>query len=185
MEEAARAHHNTTKKQAQSQIGFWLASRRALAMATQQIVFIHLIKDTVFGVAPRPPIGRSSKSTPQRNKKASPKPNWHLACFLAGHCHGHKKCPYSPDSRHLVWGCTRATNWCAFAASSNWWLWCHPKEGVLNQVNKDNFGWPWQGLAKKQAQSQCGIGLAFLLCIGVLVLLLPIGGSGATPEKVS
>ena len=43
--------------------------------------------------------------------KASPKPSLLLACFLAGPCHGHKKCPYSPDSRHLFWGCTRATNW--------------------------------------------------------------------------
>ena len=54
-------------------------------------VLIHLIKDTFVGVAPRPPLGISSKSPPQHNTKASPKQNWLLACFLAGPCHGHTK----------------------------------------------------------------------------------------------
>ena len=143
-------------------------------------------KDNFWGYCtPRPQIGRSSKSTPQHNKQSKPKAKFAFGLLLGWPLPWPQKCPYSPDSRHLVWGCTRATNWCAFAASSNWWLWCHPKKGVLNQVNKDNCGWPWQGLAKKQAQSQFGFGLAFLLCIGVLLLLLPIGGSGATPETVS
>ena len=100
-------------------------------------------------------------------KKASPTPNWHLACFLAGPCHGHKKCPYSPDSRHLVWGCTRATNWCAFAASSNWWLWCHPKKGVLNQVNKNNL---LRGHGKGQPRSKpkANLALGLLFCCVVV-----------------
>ena len=55
----------------------------------QKNVLIHLIQNTFSGVAPEPPIGRSSKSTPIHNKKASPKPNWLWACFLASPCHGH------------------------------------------------------------------------------------------------
>ena len=39
----------------------------------------------------------------------------------------------------LLWVCFCVVLWCALAASSNWWLWCHPKKGVLNQVNKDSF----------------------------------------------
>ena len=82
--------HTTTQqtKQAQSQVCFWRASWLALAMATKNAL-IHLIHDTFSGVAPEPPIGRSSTSTPIHNKKASPMPHWLWACFLASPCHGH------------------------------------------------------------------------------------------------
>ena len=72
MEEAAKAHHNTTQKQAQSKIGFWLASWLALAMATKNVL-IHLIQDTLSGVAPEPPIGVRLLLLPIGGSGATPK----------------------------------------------------------------------------------------------------------------
>ena len=71
---------------------FWLAP----AMTTKAVL-THLIKDTLFGVAPRPPIARTSNRAPQHNNKATPNPNVLLARFLAGPCHGHKT-----DITHLI-----------------------------------------------------------------------------------
>ena len=94
------------------------------------------------------------------SQEASPKPIWLWACFFVVY-------------------------WCAFAASSNWWLWCNPRNCVLNQVNKDIFCGHGKGQPRSKPSANLALGLLFLLRCGVLLLLLPIGGLGATPKKVS
>ena len=62
-----------------------------------------------------------------------------------------------------LWACFFVVLWCALAASSNWWLWCNPRKGVLNQVNKDNFCGHGKGQPRSKPSANLALGLLFVV----------------------